>query len=79
MYSSTVTITVPGGRIDSLFNVLASHNTHIVSVNFIREWRDLQLDVKSERQILDKLFMIDLFTLRDFASKLLRANIRKNI
>ena len=35
---------------------LASHTTHVVSVNFIREWRDLQFNVDSERQIFEKLF-----------------------
>ena len=29
----------------------ASHTTHVVCVNFIREWRDLQFNVDSERQI----------------------------
>ena len=28
---------------------LASHTTHVVGVNFIREWRDLQFNVDSER------------------------------
>ena len=36
--------------------VLASHSTHIVCVNFIREWVDLQFNVDSERQIFEKLF-----------------------
>ena len=35
---------------------LASNTTHVVWVNFIREWRDLQFNVDSERQILEKLF-----------------------
>ena len=30
---------------------LASHATHVVCVNFIFEWRDLQFKVDSERQI----------------------------
>ena len=35
---------------------LASHITHVVCVNFMREWRDLQFNVDSERQIFEKLF-----------------------
>ena len=34
---------------------LASHTTHFECVNFIREWRDLQFNVDSERQIFEKL------------------------
>ena len=30
---------------------LASHATHVVRINFIREWRDLRLNVDFERQI----------------------------
>ena len=29
----------------------ASHTTHVACVNFIQEWRDLQFNVNSERQI----------------------------
>ena len=46
MFLSTVTSTVPGGRIDLLYNVLASQTTHVVCVDFIREWRDLQFNGK---------------------------------
>ena len=35
---------------------LASHTTYIVCVNFIHEWRLLQFNVDSERQISEKLF-----------------------
>ena len=35
---------------------LASHTTYVEGVNFIREWRELQFKVHSERQILGKLF-----------------------
>ena len=35
---------------------LASHTTHVVCVNFIREFRDLQCNVDSERYIFGKLF-----------------------
>ena len=33
-----------------------SHTTHVVCVNFIREWLDLQFNIDSERQIFEKLF-----------------------
>ena len=36
---------------------LASYTTHVACVNFIREWRDLQFNVDSERQIFEKLFL----------------------
>ena len=48
---STVTSTVPGGRIDPLYNVLASHTTHVVCFNSIYEWHDLQSNVDPERRI----------------------------
>ena len=35
---------------------LASHTAHVVCVHFIREWRDLQFNVDSKRQIYGKLF-----------------------
>ena len=49
---------------------LASHTTHVVCVNFICEWRDLQFNVDSERQILRNFFMAGLFTFRVFARNL---------
>ena len=51
---------------------LASHDTHVVCVNFIHEQRNLQLKVDSEGQIFEKLFMAILFTLRVFARNLLK-------
>ena len=36
---------------------LASHTTHVVCANFMREWWHLQFNVDSERQIFKKLFM----------------------
>ena len=50
---------------------LASGTTHVVCINFISEWRDLQFNIDSERQVL--------FTLRVFTRNLLRGNLRKNI
>ena len=35
---------------------LVSHTTHVVCFNFIREWRNLQFNVVSERQIFEKLY-----------------------
>ena len=63
-----MTSTVPGGRIDPLYNVIASHNTHVVCLNFIRECRrDLQFNVDSERQIFfEKLFHGKFYLLSEF-------------
>ena len=36
---------------------LASYTTHVVCVNVIREWRDLQLNVDTERQIFHGKFI----------------------
>ena len=58
---------------------LASHTTHVVCVNFICEWRDLQFNVYAERQIFEKLFHGMLFTLKVFARNLLRGSRRSNI
>ena len=59
---------------------LASHTTHVMCVNFIRERRDLEFNVDSERQIfLRNFFMAVLFTLRVFARNLLRGSRRRNI
>ena len=35
---------------------LASHTTHVVCVNFIRDWRDLEFNADYKRQIFGKLF-----------------------
>ena len=37
---------------------LTSNTTHVVCVHFIREWRDLQINVDSEPQIFEKLFHV---------------------
>ena len=44
---------------------LASHNTHVVCVNFILEWRDLQFNVDSEgeRKSPKKYFFVHNFVL----------------
>ena len=55
----------------------AAHTTHIVYVNFIHEWRDLQFNVDSERLIFEKIFMAGLFTLRVFARNLQKGNRRR--
>ena len=47
---------------------------------FKREWRDLQFNVDSERQIFEKPFYGNfILTLRVFARNLLRGNRRRNI
>ena len=43
------------GPLQPYYYLLASHTTHIVCVNFIREWWDLQFNLDSERQIFEKL------------------------
>ena len=58
---------------------LASHTTHVVCINFIHKWRDLQFEDDSERQIFWVAFSCQgLFTLRVFARNLLRGNRRRN-
>ena len=49
---------------------LASDSTDVAFVKIIHEWRDLQFKVDSERQIVEKLFMAILFTLKLFARNL---------
>ena len=57
---------------------LASHTTHVVCVNFMRECLTV-FNVDSERQIvLRNFFIADLFTLRALARNLLRGNRRRN-
>ena len=41
---------------------LASHTTHVVCINFIREWWDLQFNVDSERQIFFFFFFGQTFS-----------------
>ena len=48
---------------------LAFHSTHVVCVNFIREWRNLQFNVDSERQIFEKLFHGRFIYLQSFCQK----------
>ena len=48
---------------------LASHTTHVVCVNFIREWRDIQFNVDSERQIFEKLFHGNFIYSQSFCQK----------
>ena len=45
-----MTSIVARGLIEPLYNVLAAYTTHVVCINFIREWR-VQFNVDSERQI----------------------------
>ena len=57
----------------SFITFLASHTARVVSVNFNREWRDLQFSVDFERQILLKNFFKEsLFSPRVFARNLLK-------
>ena len=56
---------------------LASHNTYVVDINFICEWRGPIYSLKSTTsdRFLRNLFVAILFTFRDFARNLLRDNI----
>ena len=59
---------------------LVSHTAHVVCVNFMHEWRDIQFNVDSESRFLRNFFMADLLlTLRFFARNLLRENRPRNI
>ena len=50
---------------------LASHTTYVVCITFIRECRDLQLNVNSERQLFEKLFNGNiLFLLSEFLTQI---------
>ena len=58
---------------------LTSHTTYVVCVYFIHEWRDLQFQIDSERQIFLRNFSWQfVFTLRVFARNLLRGHRRRN-
>ena len=48
---------------------LASHTTHVVCVNFIRKWRQLQFVVDSERKILKKAFHGNFIYFHSFCQK----------
>ena len=45
---------------------LAFHITHVVCVNFVRKWWDLQFNVDSERQIFETLFHGNCILLSEF-------------
>ena len=55
---------------------LASQTTHLVCVNFIHKWRNLQ-STPNDR-FLRNFFMAGLFILRVFGRNLLRRNCRRN-
>ena len=59
---------------------LAYHTTHVVCVNFIREWREVTYSLTSSPndRFLRNFFMTGLFTLRVFARNLLRGSRRRN-
>ena len=48
---------------------LVSHTTHVMCVNFMREWRNIQFNVDSERQILEKLFHGNFIYSQSFCQK----------
>ena len=49
---------------------LTLHTTHLVCINFIHEWRDLQSNVDSERQIVQKLFLWQVYLVSEFLSEI---------
>ena len=51
---------------------LASHNTHVVCINFIREWWDYSSTSILNDRLFENFFIAILFTLRVFAKSLLR-------
>ena len=58
---------------------LASHTTHVVYVNFIREWRNLQLNIDSERQIFEKFFSWQIYLLSEFLPEICWEKIARKI
>ena len=59
---------------------LASHQTtHVVCVNFIRERRDLQFNVDSERQIFEKLFSWQFYLLSEFLPEICWEEVAEEI
>ena len=49
---------------------LASHTNHVVCVNFIREWWNLQFNVDSELQICEKFFSWQVYLLSGFLTEI---------
>ena len=45
---------------------LSSDTTHVVCINFVHVWRDLQFQVNSRWQIFEKLFMVILSIRSEF-------------
>ena len=59
---------------------LASHITHVVCVNFIRDWRDLQFNVDSERKtFFEKLFHGNFIILLEFLPEIFGEEIAEVI
>ena len=68
VYLSTVTRTVSGGQIYLLYNVLASHTTHVVCVNFILKHQGLQFHFDSEHRFFFRHFQV--YLLLEFFPKI---------
>ena len=58
---------------------LASHTTHVVCVNFIRERRDLQFNVDSERQIFWETFSWQFYLLSEFLPEICWEEVAEEI
>ena len=61
-----------------LADPLASHTTHVLVVNFIREWQDYSLTSTPNDRFLRNFFMAILFTHRIFARNLVRGNRQRS-
>ena len=58
---------------------LVSHTTRVVCVNFIHKWRGTySLLLTPATDSFEKLFLVILFTLRDFSRSRLRGNRQRN-
>ena len=58
---------------------LVSHTTHVVCLNFIREWRDLQFNVDFEQQIFEKLFQSRIYLPSECLSEICWEEIAEEI
>ena len=52
-----------------LFTTLAAHTAHVICVNVIYEWRNLEFKTDCERKIFEKLFMVILSYSQSFCQK----------
>ena len=58
---------------------LDSYTTHVVCINFIPEWRDLQFNVDSERQIFGETLSWQVYLLSEFLPEICWEQIAEEI